>query len=186
MFVIIHGSHRHGYHWEISTMLKNCLIANNVAVEIIDLAKSDIKYCCGHQYCQDKDCIYKDEFTTKHKDLLLNADGIYIVCPTYFNMPSGKLKTFMDRTNALLPIIGVTKKTPLFGAWVSGEANADSIKCNMNLLIDYAEIMGWKTIKDLNIITRIENTRTLDESKIRNIADNICKNLLDWRYGNEQ
>lgn len=47
MFTIIHGSHRHGYCWDIVCALCAQLNVNYIDVTIIDLSVANIDYCCG-------------------------------------------------------------------------------------------------------------------------------------------
>lgn len=177
MIIIIHGSHRHGYHWEVTNLLKQHLLEYDFDIRIIDLSKSNINYCCGHQFCQEGNCIYSDDFTSIHMNQLLKADCIYIVAPTYFNMPSAKLKNFIDRTNSILPLIDNNSSSPLFGAWVSGEADFESIESNLNLLINYAEIMGWQVNKDVNNIVSLSEDKNIDKKIIEDITS-IIKNHI--------
>lgn len=179
MFIIIHGSHRHGYHWSIVEHLKENLVTLGLDVEIIDLSILRFEYCCGEQVCQEGECIYKDDdFSKIFKKLLFQADGVYIVTPTYFNMPTAKLKNFIDRTNALLPALENQEKGLLFGAWVSGEADLESIECNRKLLESYAEVMGWKLLDEINETVLLEENSEIKEDRIQKIAEIIHKSLI--------
>lgn len=178
MITIIHGSHRHGYSWNIVCALKAELNRYNVEITTIDLSSANINFCCGTQVCQESECLYKQDDFSKHiKNQLINAKGIFIITPTYFNMPPAKLKNFIDRTNALLPLFENMKSHPFFGACVYGEADDESIACNLNLLIEYADIMGWNNIKTLNITKCLTDTAEIDYEKIKNIANLIYREL---------
>lgn len=173
MIAIIHGSHRHGIHWKVTSLLAERLKEQGDETKIIDLSEIDFEYCCGVQVCQDGECIYKEDILSKiFSEVILQADCIYIVTPTYFNMPPAKLKNFIDRSNALLPILEQKSKHTLFGAWVSGEADLKSIGNNIRLLNDYAEIMGWKPCDKIMQETLLENT-CLDESRIQEISKKL-------------
>ena len=87
-------------------------------------------------------------------------------------MPPAKLKNFIDRSNALLPVFEEKATHPLFGTWVSGEADMESIGNNSRLLYDYAEIMGWKPCDEINQEVLLENTE-LDEKRILEIAKTL-------------
>lgn len=178
MFTIIHGSHRHGYSWDFSCALRAQLNVHNIEVALIDLSNSNINFCCGSQVCQETDCVYnQDDFSKYFKDLIINANGIYIITPTYFNMPPAKLKNFIDRTNALLPILESAENRPFFGAYVCGEADDESINCNLNLLKEYAAIMGWSNIEQLNMTECITDTSEITCEVIETISDLIYKEL---------
>ena len=118
-----------------------------------------------------------DEFSEIIKNQILQADGIYVVTPTYFNMPPAKLKNFIDRTNALLPVLGRMEKKPIFGIYACGEAGMQSIGDNIRLLTDYSAIMGWDSIERLNIAECITDTTVVDITKITEIANYIVEEL---------
>lgn len=178
MIAIIHGSHRKGYCWEIVKALHALFEEHCIEAAVVDLSSADILPCCGNQVCQEGACIYlHDDFSETIKNQILYSDGIYIVTPTYFNMPPAKLKNFIDRTNALLPIVESIEKKPFFGAYVCGEADIESIENNLRLLSDYAEIMGWNSVGRLNTVECITDTSALDIAKITEIVNCILAEL---------
>lgn len=178
MFTIIHGSHRHGYHWEITKLLKECLEKLGIEVNIVDLSNITFEYCCGEQVCQDGECIYKDDLYVTFEKFILQAKGIYIVTPTYFNMPTAKLKNFIDRSNALLPKLENELTHPIFGKWVSGEAEQESIECNSQLLSDYAQIMGWRLIDEICETVFLGEYNEVRVDRIQEIAEIIRRKLI--------
>lgn len=182
MVTIIHASHRHSYSWQVAKAICDSLKNLNVAVNIIDLVEEDIRYCCGEQVCQSDKCIYKDDFTSHLYDPLLNSDCVYIVSPTYFDMPPARLKNMMDRSNAILPHIDENQKR-YFGAWVCGETEDNSIDNNLNLLINFAEICEMQPVDDLMIkeIREQEESCKISLDKVLKIAE-LIKDLI---YSNE-
>lgn len=178
MFTIIHGSHKHGIHWEIVQLLKEKLDAKKIDTRLVDLTNLEFNMCCGDQICQEANCVfYDDELFRIFQSAILPADGIYIVTPTYFNMPPAKLKNFIDRTNALLPELENREKETIFGTWVSGEADIDSITCHANLLNDYAEIMGWTVVGNICNKVLIDENYKFDENTIIEISERILSLL---------
>lgn len=178
MVTIIHGSHRHGRSWEITQALCAQLNSCNIDIALIDLSVANIEYCCGSQVCQETECINKqDEFSNKYREMIISSDGIFIITPTYFNMPTAKLKNFIDRSNALLPFFENASKKPFFGSYVCGEADSESIKCNLDLLKEYATIMGWENIEQLNFVENIANISKVDYNKIKYVANLITNKL---------
>lgn len=178
MFTIIHGGHRHGYHWRVTTLLKENLESQGIEVYVIDLADKCFNFCCGSQICQESECIYKDDIFSKvYKKELLASKGVYIISPTYFNMPTAKLKNFMDRSNALLPLVEESRTNMIFGVWVSGEAEKESIECNRQLLVDYAEIMGWKVVKEMNQVVCLSEVDGIESERVKEIANIISKTI---------
>lgn len=92
-------------------------------------------------------------------------------------MPPAKLKNFIDRTNALIPILENTEKHTFFGAYVCGEADEESISCNLGLLKEYAAIMGWKNVEQLNVVECLNDATKINSQAIKAIADLIYKEL---------
>lgn len=182
MVTIIHASHRHSYSWRVARAICDSLIKLNVAVNIIDLMEEDIRYCCGEQTCQNDECIYKDDFTSHLYDPLLNSECVYIVSPTYFDMPPARLKNMMDRANAVLPHIDENQRR-YFGAWVCGETEYSSIDNNLKLLTTFAEICGMHPVSDLmiKVISGQEELCKISLDKTSKIAE-LIKDLL---YSNE-
>lgn len=178
MVTIIHASHRHSYSWQVAKAICDSLKKLNVAVDIIDLVEEDIRYCCGEQACQNGECIYKDDFTSHLYNPLLNSECVYIVSPTYFDMPPARLKNMMDRSNAILPHIDENQKR-YFGAWVCGETEDNSIGNNLNLLINFAEICGMQPVSNLMIkeINEQEESGKISFDKTLKIAE-LIKDLL--------
>lgn len=178
MFAIIHGSHRHSYHWKIVELLKANLEKEKIDVKVVDLTTLYFDFCCGQQTCQEDECIYRgDELSKIFETIILQAEGIYIVTPTYFNMPPAKLKNFIDRSNALLPKLADKSIHPIFGTWISGEADDESIECNSKLLSDYAMIMGWRQIEEINEKVFLGVDNEVNCIRVQEIAEVICRRL---------
>jgi multimeric flavodoxin WrbA len=67
-------------------------------VEIVDLTKKDIGGCKACTTCyKTGSCVLKDDFNGVYRKVL-DADGIILASPVYFNSVSAQLKSFMDRT----------------------------------------------------------------------------------------
>ena len=77
----------------------------------------------------------------------------------------------------MLPILENTEKHIFFGAYVCGEADEESINCNLGLLKEYAAIMGWKNVEQLNVVECLNDATKINSKTIRSIADLIYKEL---------
>ena len=106
--IAVCGSHRKGNtEWMLNTLL-NRVKDNGAEVELILLRKENVKMCLGCLSCEEggKDrkgnCKIQDDMTTIYPKLLA-ADCIVFGTPVYFDMVSGLLKNFMDRTCAIWP-----------------------------------------------------------------------------------
>jgi len=74
-------------------------------IELILLREKNIEMCrgsCSDMCIKQQICPIKDDMIELNKKLL-ESDGIIIGTPTYFGLPPGILKNFMDRTS---PIYG--------------------------------------------------------------------------------
>jgi len=81
-------------------------VENGAEVELILLRKTNIKMCLGCLACEEggKDrpgiCKIKDDMNVIYPKLL-EADCLVFGTPAYFELVSGILKNFMDRTCAI-------------------------------------------------------------------------------------
>jgi multimeric flavodoxin WrbA len=104
----VSGSPRKGNtEWMLKTLLEPA--ANSGAeVELLLLRRMDVRLCRGCLACEEggKDrkgvCKIKDDMTAVYPKLLA-ADAIVLATPGYFEMLSGLLKKFLDRTCPIWP-----------------------------------------------------------------------------------
>jgi multimeric flavodoxin WrbA len=106
--IAICGSHRKGNtEWMLKILLDR-LKENGAETELILLRKADVKMCLGCLACEgsgakrEGKCKAQDDMQTIYPKLLA-ADCIVFGTPVYFDMLSGLLKNFMDRTCAVWP-----------------------------------------------------------------------------------
>jgi multimeric flavodoxin WrbA len=137
------GSPRRGNtEWMLSQVMEEAS-RGGAGVETLWLRKLDIQMCHGCLACEiggrqrKGACIIKDAMIGVYPKLL-GADVIVLATPVYFEMLSGLLKNFMDRTCAIWP--GLEGKT-LAGLAVAEEGIGQS----MHNLKTYAAVckMQW-------------------------------------------
>jgi len=128
--VAICGSHRKGNtEWMLKKLLER-VEENGAEVELILLRKANVKMCLGCLSCEEggKDrkgiCKIKDDMNALYPKLL-SADCLVLGTPAYFELVSGILKNFMDRTCAIWP--GLEGK-PLAGVAVAEEGIGQAIQ----------------------------------------------------------
>ncbi len=99
MILIISGSPRKGGNTDlICSILKSEIESMGEKTDIIRIYDYEIKPCISCRLCIEKGaCVLQDDMQ-KIYSLLLQADGIIIVSPVYFNSVPSQLKAFMDRT----------------------------------------------------------------------------------------
>ncbi len=104
----ISGSPRKGNtEWMLNTLMAEAA-QNGAETEILLLRKMDIRMCRGCLKCEEGGkerkgiCTIKDEMSAVYPKLLA-ADAIVLATPGYFEMLSGLLKNFLDRTCAIWP-----------------------------------------------------------------------------------
>lgn len=75
------------------------LLLDRVGGEFIKLTDYDVKPCSSCWVCRKKGaCIIDDEMTSILIPKLLNADGMVLGSPVYFNNVTAQMKAFIDRT----------------------------------------------------------------------------------------
>lgn len=102
------GSPRKGNtEWMLSTLLEEAA-RNGAETELLLLRKMDVRLCRGCLACEEGGkerkgvCIIKDDMNEVYPKLLA-ADIILLATPAYFEMLSGMLKNFLDRTCPIWP-----------------------------------------------------------------------------------
>ncbi len=106
--IAISGSPRKGNtEWMLKKLLER-VAENGAEVELILLRRINIKLCLGCLTCEagGKDrkgvCKIKDDMNEIYPKLL-EADCLVFGTPAYFELLSGLLKNFLDRTVAIWP-----------------------------------------------------------------------------------
>jgi multimeric flavodoxin WrbA len=138
----ISGSPRKGNTEWMITKLLDCMAQKGNVTELILLRKMNIKNCTGCLACEagGKErkgvCNIKDDMQLIYPKML-EADVIVLGSPVYFDMISGLLKNFMDRT---CPIWTKLEGKKLVGTSVAEESIGKSI----DNLKTYGDICGME------------------------------------------
>jgi multimeric flavodoxin WrbA len=104
----ISGSPRRGNtEWMLRTVIEEAA-RNGAEVELLLLRKMDVRICRGCLACEEGGrerkgvCKIKDDMTGVYPKLL-ESDAIVLATPGYFEMLSGLMKNFLDRTCPIWP-----------------------------------------------------------------------------------
>ena len=106
--VAVCGSHRKGNTEWMLNKLAERLKENGAEVELILLRKADVKMCLACLKCEEggKDrqgiCKIPDDMNAIYPKLMA-ADCLVLGTPAYFDLMTGLLKNFLDRTCAIWP-----------------------------------------------------------------------------------
>jgi multimeric flavodoxin WrbA len=135
----ISGSPRKGNtEWMLNKTLEY-LSQNGAETELVLLRKRDIRRCLGCLKCEDRKglCQIKDDMQ-EINSALLESNAIILASPAYFEMVSGQMKNFMDRT---CPIWTKMKGKPIAGLAAAEEGIGKTVD-NMKT---YASVcsMSW-------------------------------------------
>jgi len=102
------GSPRRGNsEWMLRTLLETAS-ASGAEIELLLLRKMNVRTCRGCLACEEGGqerkgiCKINDDMTAVYPGLL-SADTIVLATPAYFEMLSGLLKNFLDRTCPVWP-----------------------------------------------------------------------------------
>jgi multimeric flavodoxin WrbA len=170
--VIINGSHRvNGNCYAFSRYFKGEFGDSN-KVDIINLIESNMLPCNGCLICEEgEECGINDDFSTSMKHLLEEADLLIFATPTYFNMPSGDMVHFLDRTNCLCDYFTNNHKKCF--AYLTGQTDEETIMEAYKCLSSYFEIMEMDEIASpiINVVRMPEELSEDVKTKIHEIMD---------------
>jgi multimeric flavodoxin WrbA len=128
--VAISGSPRKGNtEWMLKKLLER-VAENGADVELILLRQKNIKLCHGCLTCEEGGnnrkgiCKIQDDMNEIYPKLL-DADCLVFGTPAYFELISGLLKNFLDRTVAIWPRL---ERKPVAGISVAEEGIGQAIQ----------------------------------------------------------
>jgi multimeric flavodoxin WrbA len=118
------GSPRRGNSEWMLNQLADYLRERGVQVDVLLLRKTNIKHCVGCLKCEDRmgRCRLDDAMNDLYPEMV-QADAIVMASPVYFEMISGPLKNFIDRT---CPIWTKLENKPLAGLLCAEEGIGQS------------------------------------------------------------
>lgn len=110
--LIINGSARKGKNCsEIVKNISEELDNNNISNKVFDIYDMDIDYCNACGFCDKTGyCRIKDDMTPMYK-MFDEAEGCIVISPVHFDCISAKLKTVVDRTQAIYASKYILKKS---------------------------------------------------------------------------
>ena len=168
------GSPRKGNtEWMLDTLLDK-LSGNGIETEQVKLRKYRIKRCKGCLKCEEGgehrkgECRIKDDMT----DLLPRlryADALVLGTPVYFDMLSGTLKNFMDRTNPIWPYL---KGKPVAGVAVAEETLGKAIEN----LETYASICKMQWVGSVTALAK-EKRQVAENKNVMPLLEQLAEKL---------
>ncbi|MBN8048488.1 flavodoxin family protein [Paraclostridium bifermentans] len=109
--LIINGSPRKNKNCSavVKSIIKN-LDENKVTYKVFDIYDMNIEYCTACGFCEKTGfCKFKDDMTPMY-DMFDKAKGTIVVSPVHFDCISAKVKTVVDRTQAIYASKYILKK----------------------------------------------------------------------------
>ncbi|MEG1312290.1 MAG: flavodoxin family protein [Romboutsia sp.] len=100
--LIINGSPRKDKNcFSIAKEITNRLDKDNISSKIFNIYDMNIEYCTACGFCDKKGyCKFKDDMTPMY-DMFDKAKGVIVISPVHFDCVSAKIKTVVDRTQAI-------------------------------------------------------------------------------------
>jgi multimeric flavodoxin WrbA len=111
--LFINGSHQNAACMEtLETIQQNFWL--EYSTEILSLRDYNLEQCTGCMHCfKNGECVLEDKFHLI-SEKLEDSDIIVLATPTYFYNVSGYVKTFIDRTRAMLKNGSLNNKKFIF------------------------------------------------------------------------
>jgi multimeric flavodoxin WrbA len=158
----VSGSPRKGNtEWMLSRLMETCA-RNGAEAEMLLLRRMDVRTCLGCLKCEEGGrkrkgiCKIKDDMTAVYPKLLA-ADAIVLATPGYFEMLSGLLKNFLDRTCPIWP--------RLEGKKMAGLAVAEEgIGQTIHNLKTYASLCKMDWVGSVSVLAKTAGEAALNKS----------------------
>ena len=109
--LIINGSPRKNKNcFKISKEITNILNQNNISNKVFNIYDMNIEYCTACGFCEQTGfCKFKDDMTPMY-EMFDKAKGVIVISPVNFDSITAKLKTLVDRTQAIYASKYILKK----------------------------------------------------------------------------
>jgi multimeric flavodoxin WrbA len=172
--VAVCGSHRKGNTEWMLNKLAERLKENGAEVELILLRKANVKMCLACLKCEEGGktrkgiCKIQDDMNAIYPKLMA-ADCLVLGTPAYFDLMTGLLKNFLDRTCAIWPHLA---GKPLAGVAVAEEGIGQAIE-NIKT---YGDLCGMKWVGSVTGLAKNPGDIAKDKSVMRRLlklADKI-------------
>lgn len=100
--LIINGSARKGKNcFNICKTIEEKLNQNDISTKVFNIYDMNIEYCTACGFCDKTGyCKFKDDMTPMY-EMFNKAKGVIVASPVCFNSTSAKIKTILDRTQAI-------------------------------------------------------------------------------------
>ena len=161
------GSPRKGNtEWMLGKLLEGANKAG-VETELILLREKDISGCNGCLTCETEGedrkgtCRIQDDMQEICRKLM-EADGIALGTPVYFEMLSGLLKNFIDRTCPIWPQL---KQKPIVGIAVAEEGIGTAV----DNLRTYASVCGMRWVGHVTALAKTPGQMSRDRDVERRL-----------------
>jgi multimeric flavodoxin WrbA len=174
------GSPRKGNtEWMLRKFLE-AAAKSGVETEIVLLKDKDIKWCSGCLSCDagGKDrkgvCKIKDDMQ-QLLPKMIEADGIAFGTPVYFELVSGLLKNFMDRTCPIWPKL---EKKPIVGIAVAESGIGKAVE-NIKT---YASLCNMRWIGDVTALARDPRQVSKEkdiEPRLKKLAEKLIRTMQE-------
>jgi len=151
--MLICGSPRKGNCEAVLTQVEKYLKKSGAETNLLLLRQKNINRCQGCvEFCNQKLYCKKDDNDDMGKILkqMAETDGFVFASPTYFSMPSGLFKDFIDRSSILFTK-GVDLSQKAFSVIGIG-TDLPSIGGNVQNLMTYGHVHGMILVDSLCLI----------------------------------
>jgi multimeric flavodoxin WrbA len=170
------GSPRKGNtEWMLRKLLERVAKAR-IDTELILLREKDIKGCDGCLTCETGGkgrkgiCTIQDDMQQIYPKLV-EADGLAFGTPAYFEMLSGLLKNFMDRTCPIWPKLELK---PIVGIAVAEESTGKAIEN----LRTYSSVCGMRWVGHVTALAKTPEQVSKDRDVERQL-ELLGRKLID-------
>lgn len=156
-------------------MLLEKIARHSIDTELILLRRKRIKHCKGCLRCElggvnrKGECKIGDDMKELYP-VLREADALVLGTPVYFDMLSGMLKNFMDRTNPIWPYL---KGKPIAGIAVAEEGIGKAVEN----LQTYASICGMHWAGSVTALAK-ERKQVEEDSTIVPLLEKLADDLV--------
>lgn len=184
--LIINASPRKGQNcFNIANNISDALDLNNISNKVFNIYDMEIEYCIACGFCDKTGyCKYNDDMKPMY-DMFDKSKGCIVISPVHFDCISAKMKTVVDRTQAIYaskyilnkPSINRSKKRIGMYIAIGGSIPYESQFMGGNIVMDFF----FKSINSkLKYNLRLNSTDSLSYNENNEFREILDKNIDNY------
>ena len=150
-----------------------------IETKFIRVADVNIKPCIGCRGCmREMQCVINDDDFNSIFDEVMNAEGLILGAPVYWNSPPGVMKNFIDRAHTFYACPEKFPSGKIVG--IISVATDSGFKSHEDIMQSWIRYYGGQIVGMARIYAREKGevlSKPVELEKVNSLADALCQQI---------